>query len=203
MKNLDNELEIIVKAGYWLIARVQREFIVSGMRIALAKELRDIKMLVDPEDISVYDAELLETLKEPHVKLVCDLVNHIEDVVAREYRIVNGLDQEELFNNELVAKSANNLFERFVFWRMKHRRRDRYINFNQVLFTSQRALYEWCKLRLTGETRALDMTYRCNYSAGRLKALVAGCTDYNVLTMVELIEYLKDQEAKSRSIVPK
>lgn len=200
---MEYQTEMIVASGYRVMGLVCRAILVSGIRIAHAKELRSLKMLVDPENCCPEDLEVLGTLKEPHVKLVYALVSYIQDVFLTQYRIMNGLDDEDVLDDATVERMASDLVNRFVFRRAKHKRRDRYLNFNQVLFTSQRALYEWCKLMLSGETRAGDRSYRCNYTAGRLKALAKDCTDSNVHLVVELIYELRAYESRSRDSLPK
>lgn len=200
---MKDQTEINVMAGYRVIGLVCRAILVSGIRIAHAKELRSIKMLVDPENCCPEDLDVLGTLEEPHVKLVHQLICYIHDEILDKYRIMNVLEDEDVLEDAAVERTACNLFNRFVFYRTHHRRRDRYLNLNHVLFTTQRALYEWCKLMLTGETRALDRSYRCNYTDGRLNALISDCTDSNVNLVVELIYELQTYEAKSRKMLSK
>lgn len=200
---MEYQTEIIVAAGYRVMGLVCRAILVSGIRIAHAKELRSLKMLVDPENCCPEDLEVLGTLNEPHVKLVYALVSYIHEDFLTRYRIMNGLDDEEVLDDAQVERMATDLAGRFVFRRSKYKRRERYLNFNQVLFTSQRALYEWCKLMLSGESRAGDMTYRCNYTTGRLIALAKDCTDHNVNLVIELIYELQAYESRSRDIIPK
>lgn len=191
----------IVAAGCRVIGLVARAILVSGMRIAHAKELRSLRMLVDPENCCLEDMDILGTLQEPHVKLAYELICDIQDGFLTRYQELNELEEEDVLTDEAVEDLAGTLVWRFVFRRRKYRRRDRYYNFNQILFTAQRALYEWCKLMLSGESRAGDMSYRCNYTAGRLKALIKDCTDSNVQLMVQLIYELKACESKSRNIL--
>lgn len=186
--------------GYRIICYIAHEIIAAGMCMALPGELKSLKMLVVP-DGSLDELELIGILKEPHVKLAHDLALYLLSEGLNKYQVIGDYDEEVMDACIGVAEKAEVFFNRFIFYRKHPRRRDRYVNFNKVLLTSQRIMFEWCKLMLTGETRAMDMSYRCNYSPGRLKALAVDCNDYHVQIMLELIDELKACEEKSKEML--
>lgn len=188
--------------GYRLICYAANEIIASGMYMALPGELKSMKTLVKPAG-TLYELELLGVLYEPHVKLAHDLAYYLLDEGLNKYMVIGNYDQAAMEQAKSAVEMSDRFFNRFIFFRKHPRRRDRYINFNKVLLTCQRLMFEWCKWMLTGETRALDMTYRCNYSPGRLKALKIICDDYHVQIMLELIDELKNLEAQSRELLLK
>lgn len=197
MKNMDEMVytsETKIMAGYRVISMVCREIIVSGMRIALAGELKSIKMLIDPDYCIPEDLELLGILNDPDVQLTHTLVNYIMEEIMPRYGILHLLDDDEVLMNTEVENLAGTLFNRFIFLRKHHRRRDCFINFYKVLHTAQRVLYEWCKLMIAGENNITRKGYRCNYSRGRLKALFAGQAEYHTGVVAELICRLNADE---------
>lgn len=189
--------EIKIMAGYRVIGMVCREIIVSGMRIALAGELKSIKMLVDPDCCIPEDLELLGILNDPDVKLSHTLATHIIQDILPRYGILHLPDDDEVLMNKDVEELAAALFNRFIFWRKHHRRRDCHVNFYRVLHTAQRVLYEWCKLMITGECNVKRQGYRCNYSPGRLRALLAGQAEYHTGVVAELICRFSADEPKT------
>lgn len=190
--------EIIIPAGYRIIGLITREVVVSGIRIALVGELKSIKMLIDPSNGELAsDLELLEILEEHDVKLAYDGAIHICSEIWTKYRLLFMRDEDELLDIEGVEELACALYLRFMFQRVHHKRKDRYVNFGKVLHYSQRLLYEWCKVMLLGETRMFSIGYRSNYSYGRLRTLVADHSNYYVDVVVELIEYLQEMETKT------
>lgn len=209
MKNLNStaySVDMIKKMGYIALCSVIREIIVSGKRIARTGELKSIKMLVNPGHVDLEeDLALLRILDEPHVKFASELADHIQFEVLEHYGLVNSLDDELVLEDELATDKGWELCSRFIFFRLHPKVRDRYVNFNRVLLTSQRVIYELLKLMVTGETRMSDRTYRTNYSPGRLKALMIGNEDHNAIMLADLINHLKDYEVKSRAIteIPK
>jgi hypothetical protein len=209
MKNLHSRgytEEVIKKMGYVVICGVLKEIIISGKRIARNGELKSIKMLVDPTNIDLEeDFALLRILDEPHVKFASELADHIQFDVLNPYGLVNSLDDEVVMEDEWATEKGWELHWRFMFYLLHPKVRDRYVNFNRILLTSQRVIYELLKLMVTGETRMSDPTYRTNYSPGRLKALMIGNEDPNGVMMAELINHIKDYEVKSRAIteIPK
>jgi len=195
--------ENIVLAGYRIIGLITREIIVSGMRIAVVGELKSIKMLIDPnsgDDLSS-DLELLEILEEQDVKLAYQGAVHVNHEVMPQYRMLFQVDDKEILANDEVEELASALYWRFMFIRVHHRRKDRYVNFRKVLFYSQRLLYEWCKVMILGERRMFSIGYRSNYSPGRLLALIAGHSNYYLDIVVELIYYLQEMETRTGSFV--
>lgn len=196
----ENEMKKLI--GYRLICYAANEIIASGMFIALYKELKSMKMLVKPAG-TLDELELLGILHEPHVKLAHDHAFYMLDEVLDKYIVIGTYDEEAMAKAKPAVDMSDRFFNRFIFLRKHPRRKDRYINFNKVLLTCQRLMFEWCKWVLTGETRALDMTYRCNYSPGRLAALQLICDDYHVQIMLDLIGILKDLEIQSKELLSK
>ncbi|TCC99438.1 hypothetical protein [Pedobacter hiemivivus] len=197
---------MIKKMGYIAICGVIMGIIVSGKRIALSGELKSLKMLIDPIHVDlVEDLDLLRILDEPHVKFASELADYIQFEVLNPYGLVNSLDDDVVLEDEWATEKGWELHWRFMFYLLRPKVRDRYVNFNRILLTSQRVIYELLKLMVTGETRMSDPTYRTNYSPGRLKALMIGNEDPNVVMMAELINHIKDYEVKSRAIteIPK
>lgn len=207
MKNLDhnNYTEArIKKIGYIVICYVLGEIIVNGKRIAFYRELKGLKKLVDPFDIDLeHDTELLRILNEPHVKLASSLADAIRFNVLRPYALLNLLGDEDVLEDELATETGILLFCRFIFFRIRPRRKDRYINFSRSLLSAQRTTYEFLKLMVTGETSAFDIKYRSDYSPGRLKALIAGSDDRSVAMLATLIDILKEYELESRDLTLK
>lgn len=194
----------IKKIGYVVICYVLRELIVSGMRIALAGELKSIKMLVDPTNIDPWDdMDLLRTLKEPHIQLASELADHVQFDVLDTYGMLNLMDDYDVLEDKWAMEMGEKLFWRYVFWRSKPRVRDRYVNFSRVLLTAQRALFELLKLMLTMETRAFGPNYRSNYSDGRLKALMKGEEDRTAVIITDLIRILKVAHAQCLDLMAK
>lgn len=200
MKNLPDMVyttETKIKAGYRIIGLVTGELIALAMRIALAGELKCIKTLVNPLNCSPDDMELLTLLDDPDVKLACSLIDELLFEILPHYALMHLLDQEEVCGNKPVEKLANSFFWRFMFLRTRHRRRDCRINFYKALQAAQRLLYEWCKLMINDENNSQRIGYRCNYSAGRLKALLAGQSEFHVEVAAELIQKLKDYQTRT------
>ena len=199
MDKMIHSSEIKIMAGYRVIGMVCREIIVSGMRIALAGELKCIKMLVDPDWCIPEDLELLGILNDPDVKVAHALATHIIQEILPRYGMLHSLDDDEVLANADAEELAAALFNRFIFWRKHHRRRDCHINFHKVLHTAQRVFYEWCKLMITGECNVKRKGYRCNYSPGRLNALLAGQAEYHTGVVAELICRLSADELTTGS----
>ena len=188
------------KIGYGVICLVLREIIVGAKRIAFTGELRSLKMEMDPEDVHPQDIPMLELLQEPHIRLACKAMKYIDAEIRERYSLITGVIDDDVLEDEEADELCCSFVNRFLYWRSKNRRRDRYLNFNKTLCTAQRAVYEVCKLIITGETRVNDMTYRSNYSVGRLKALIAGNEDGKVKLLVELIEKLMEWEAERKTL---
>ena len=207
MQNLD-KIEFteaqIKKMGYVVIISLVSEILLSGMRIALAKELKSIKMLINPTIADLdEDRDLLRVLEEPHVKLASALADYIHDTIFKTYYLITNLDDDEVLEDEWALDMGRKLFWRFMFFRRHHRRRDRYINFNRALLGAQRCIFELMKLWVTGETRFLDPTYRTNYSPGRVKALMTNNSDPLVFELEEMLLQLKEYELKSKALLEK
>jgi len=202
LKNKEYSDERIKKIGYVAICGVLKEVLNTGLRIAAMNELRCIKMLIDPSypDRDV-DLALLRSLDEPHVKLASEVADFTFHEVIELYAVLTALNDKAVLKDKWAADMGWNLVWRFQFFRQHHRRRDRYVNFTRVLITSQRLIYEFLKLMLTGETRMLDSAYRTNYSPGRLKALVSDHNDSITTLLVDLIEKLKDAERRSIALM--
>ncbi|WEK21637.1 MAG: hypothetical protein P0Y49_10865 [Candidatus Pedobacter colombiensis] len=204
MKNLDN-MEYTdaqtKKMGYITICLVMKQVIVYGKKIALYGELKDMRKLVNPFNFELdEDMDLLQILDEPHVKLASRLAAYIRCEVLDRYALLNALNDEIAMEDEWATKMAWKMARRYLLYSSSQRRRDRYFNFGKILLNAQRAIYEMMKLMVTGKTRVFNSSYRCNYSPGRLKALMIGIEDQNVLVMLDLIEKLKDCEAQSCAI---
>jgi hypothetical protein len=192
----------IKKIGYVAICGVLKEVLNTGLRIAAMNELRCIKMLIDPSypDRDV-DLALLRILDEPHVKLASELADFTFHEVIELYAVLTSLNDKAVLKDKWAAEMGWKLVWQFQFFRRHHRRRDRYVNFTRVLKTSQRLIYEFLKLMLTGEIRMLNHAYRSNYSPGRLKALVSNHNDSITTLLVDLIEKLKDAEQRSIALM--
>lgn len=194
----------IKKIGYVVICFVLRELIVSGMRMALAAELKSIKMLVNPCNLDPWDdMNLLRTLKEPHIQLASELSDYVQFNVIDTYELINAIDGGDVLADEWVMEMGNTFFWRYMFFRSKPRVRDRYVNFSRVLLTAQRVLFEFLKLMLTLETRAFGPNYRSNYSDGRLKALMKGEEDRTAVIITDLIRILKVAHAQCLDLMAK
>lgn len=201
LKTSDYTPDNVNGAGYRVIGMVIYDTIVATMRVALAGELKSIKMLVNPTNVDVgEDLELLSTLKEPQVKLAMELIEAAWALMTH-YAVMNTLDDEDVLMDKQAEILSSAVYMRFIFLRVHHKRRDRYVNFIKMMVTAQRVFFEWSKFVLTGESRAKDMSYRCNYSKGRLKALIEDNTDHNVQVMVDMIALFKDCEMKSRALL--
>ncbi|WP_316814473.1 hypothetical protein [Pedobacter nyackensis] len=204
MENLDNMDNVeytearIKKLGYVVLSGTFLEVVISAKRIALVKELKCIKMLVNPTHVDVdVDLELLRILDEPHLKIASKLADSIFELVET-YGLVHLLSAEEVENDKWATEHGWRFFWRLMFFRQHHRRLDRYVNFTRVLRSAQRVIYELLKLMITGATRMEDRTYRTNYSPGRVKALLLGITDPMLLSLAGLITQVRDSEAESR-----
>lgn len=201
MKSSHNMLypeEKVHKIGFVILCLVLKEILNSGMRIAVMKELKCIKMLIDPSHgDQVIDLDLLRILDEPHVKLASELADFTCYEILEPYALITNLHDHIVLADKPIADMGFKLAYRFLFFRENPRRRDRYINFTKVLCSAQKVVYEFLKLMLTGETRMHDSKYRTNYSAGRLKALTVDNTDSVVGMMVRLIEKLREGEKRS------
>lgn len=194
--------ERIKKMAYIVICAVIFELLVWGKRIAVKGELKKMRKLIDPVIVDVEkDGSLLRGLNEPHVKIASALADYGRFEVLVPYSLVNLLDDVEVLEDQWACDMGWKLFWRYMFGRVKPKVRERYINFNRVLLTAQRALFELLKLMMTQETKAFGPRYRSNYSSGRLKALMKNNGDRNALLISGFILKLKAYEFESRALL--
>lgn len=205
MKNLNNinyTESTVKKIAYVIFIGILSEILVAGKRIALMGELKSIKMLVNPDSVDIEeDLALLKILEDPHVKLASDLAWNIHDNVIVPYIIITGWDDVTVGEDKQTVELAWKIYWRFMFSRVRHRRRDRYINFNKVLRSGQRLIYELLKLWVTGKTNYDDCKYRSNYSPGRVKSLLKDNKDPLLPMLDDLINELRQCEVKSQIIL--
>lgn len=194
----------IKKIGYVVICGVIAQLLIWGKRMALKGELSSMKKLIDPKNIDVEeDIDLLRMCNEPHVKIASLLADYSYFEIFEPYSLLNLLDDADILEDEWANEMGTKFFWRYMFYREHPRVRDRYVNFNRVLLSSQRAVFELLKLMMTQETRAFGSRYRSNYSPGRLTALMKGNEDRNALMLWNFILKLKAYEFESRALLLK
>lgn len=105
--------EITLPATAIMLGFINFSFCEYGMKLAMEKELADLKGSVDPATFTGIEFDLLDNLNDPAIRVMLEDVNAIDDTI-RVLLLINSMDELETMSDEEAADLANEIHNSFT-----------------------------------------------------------------------------------------
>jgi hypothetical protein len=105
--------ETIIPATAKLMGFINFSFCEYGMKLAMQRELADLKGAVDPAEFTGIEFTLLGGLSDPAIKLMMEDVKAIDDTI-RVLLMINSMDELEVMTDVEGSDLANEIHQSFT-----------------------------------------------------------------------------------------
>ncbi len=120
-----------------------------GMKLALERELSDLKGAIDPDSFTGVEFELLENSDDPAIKMLVRSVESVEQSLST-FLMINNLDDQEVMGNQQGNELASEIFNSFLFSWDSEEYRNIMMDIHEMYFNLIHVLYVMGRIYMAG-----------------------------------------------------
>lgn len=194
--------ETILPAAAKMMGFINFSFCEYGMKLAMERELADLKDAVDPATFTGIEFELLDNLKDPAIRIMLEDVKAIDDTI-RVLLLINSMDELETMEDEAGTDLANEVHYSFTLGPTPGGNYHDIVN--DIHFLYQTTTYSIYLMALLLTSGGIDLDYHRDAEyyddcSGGPDLSLLDQTDKNVSLLYDLIISRKRQQERILSI---
>lgn len=150
--------ETILPAAAQMMGFINFSFCEYGMKLAMERELADLKGSVDPAAFTGIEFELLDNLHDPAIRIMMEDVKAIDDTISI-LLLINSMDELETMEDDEGSDLANEIHHAFTWDPLPGENYHEIVN--DITFLYQTTTYTIYLMALLLTSGGIDLDYHC------------------------------------------